>query len=42
MLHLDARTTAPAPTRGAWTCANCPTTNEAHRKRCTDCGTTRH
>ncbi len=28
--------------RGAWTCANCPTTNESHRKRCTDCGTTRH
>ena len=28
--------------RGAWTCANCPTTNEAHRKRCADCGTSRH
>lgn len=25
----------------AWTCANCTTVNRQHRRRCTDCGTTR-
>jgi hypothetical protein len=25
-----------------WTCENCRNANAADRKRCTDCGTTRH
>jgi predicted ATP-dependent serine protease len=28
--------------RTVWTCDNCRHTNAADRKRCTDCGTTRH
>ena len=28
--------------RTIWTCENCRCTNAAERKRCTDCGTTRH
>jgi hypothetical protein len=28
--------------RTVWTCENCRRTNTAVRKRCTDCGTTRH
>jgi hypothetical protein len=28
--------------RTLWTCDNCRHTNSADRKRCTDCGTTRH
>ncbi len=28
--------------RTLWTCDNCRHTNAAERKRCTDCGTTRH
>jgi len=28
--------------RIVWTCENCTHTNAAERKRCTDCGTTRH
>jgi predicted RNA-binding Zn-ribbon protein involved in translation (DUF1610 family) len=28
--------------RTIWTCENCRHQNHAERKRCTDCGTTRH
>jgi hypothetical protein len=28
--------------RTVWTCENCRHRNAADRKRCTDCGTTRH
>jgi len=28
--------------RTVWTCENCRNPNAAERKRCTDCGTTRH
>jgi hypothetical protein len=28
--------------RSVWTCENCKRRNTATRKRCTDCGTSRH
>jgi hypothetical protein len=28
--------------RSVWTCENCKHRNTAPRKRCTDCGTSRH
>jgi hypothetical protein len=28
--------------RTTWTCENCRHPNEAARRRCADCGTTRH
>jgi hypothetical protein len=28
--------------RTVWTCENCTRTNTSDRKRCADCGTTRH
>ncbi|WP_155858946.1 hypothetical protein [Candidatus Blastococcus massiliensis] len=34
-------TTAPARDRAVWTCDNCRAESSAHRKRCTDCGTSR-
>jgi hypothetical protein len=34
------RTTAPA--EATWTCPNCAGESRAHRKRCSDCGTSRH
>jgi DnaJ-class molecular chaperone len=43
---MSATSTIERPKRtveqATWTCPNCSGESRAHRKRCSDCGTSRH
>ncbi|WP_255347371.1 hypothetical protein [Blastococcus sp. URHD0036] len=44
---MSATSTIERPTtstveQATWTCPNCSGESRAHRKRCADCGTSRH